>query len=140
MSQLDEEGKELEGNDKYTKSYTITEAPGFWLDPDGRSTAWANSNSRFGISAGGATKGMFTMMQYPERCQAGETYKTKLFFVNEATAKMVTFNFTYNIVDEVIAFEKVGSEDITLPVSMNVCGACFRISTLPACRSRSRRG
>ena len=32
---------------------------------------------------------------------------------------MVTFNFTYNIVDEVIAFEKVGSEDITLPVSMN---------------------
>ena len=119
MALLDEEGKEPEGNAKYVKNYTITEAPGFWLDPDGRSTAWANSNSRFGISAGGATKGMFTMMQYPDRCQAGETYKTKLFFVNEATAKMVTFNFTYNIVDEVIAFEKVGSEDITLPVSMN---------------------
>ena len=119
MSQLDEEGKELEGNDKYTKSYTITEAPGFWLDKDGRNSGWGD-NSYIGISAGnGSTKGTFQMMQYPDRCQAGETYKTKLFFVNEATAKMVTFNFTYNIVNEVVEYENVGSEDITLPVSMN---------------------
>ena len=119
LSLLDEEGKELEGNDKYTKSYSITEAPGFWLDKDGRNSGWGDY-SYIGITAGsGTSKGTFQMMQYPDRCQAGETYKTKLFFVNEATAKMITFNFTYNIVNEVIEYENVGSEDIILPVSLN---------------------
>ena len=119
MSLLDEEGKELEGNDKYTKSYSITEAPGFWLDKDGRNSGWGDK-SYIGITAGnGTTKGTFQMMQYPDRCQIGETYKTKLFFVNEATAKMITFNFTYNIVSEVVEYENVGTEDIILPVSMN---------------------
>jgi hypothetical protein len=119
LSLLDEEGKELEGNDKYTKSYSITEAPGFWLDKDGRNSGWGDK-SYIGITAGnGTTKGTFQMMQYPDRCQIGETYKTKLFFVNEATAKMITFNFTYNIVSEVVEYENVGTEDIILPVSMN---------------------
>jgi len=127
MALLDEEGKELEGNDKYVKNYTITEAPGFWLDKDGRNSGWGD-NAYIGISAGGATKGMFTIMQYPDRCQVGETYKTKLFFVDENSAKMVTFNFTLNVVNEIIEFENVGTEDIILPVSMNESKAIINLS------------
>lgn len=118
LAVLDEEGNEPEGNAKYVKNYTITESPGFWLDKNGRNSGWGD-NSYFGISAGGNIKGMFQLMQYPDRCQSGETYKTQLFFVDESTGKMVTFNFTYNIVDEIVQYETVGTESVTLPVSMS---------------------
>ena len=118
LALLDENGNELEGNAKYTNKYTITETPGFWLDKDGRNSGW-NSNAIFGITAGGAAgkSGQFSLMQYPDRCNIGEVYKTKLFFVNEATSKMVTFNFIFNIVESVVEPENVGYEDIVIPVA-----------------------
>ena len=117
IAALNEDGTEKEGNAKYTKDHNCTPYPGFWCDTDGRSCGW-NDNARFGISAN-APEGGFALIQYPNRCQVGETYKTKLFFVNEDNCKMVAFNFTYNIVNEVVAYENVGSEDIILPVSLN---------------------
>ena len=118
MSLLDDEGNEREGNAKYTNSYSITESPGFWLDKDGRNSGWGD-NAIFGITAGGysAASGKFCLMQYPDRCNVGDVYKTKLYFVNETTNKMVTFNFTYLIVEEVVEYENVGYEDIVIPVA-----------------------
>ena len=128
MELLDAEGNEREGNAKYTKNYSITETPGFWLDKDGRNSGW-NSSAIFGISAGGRENGKFNLIQYPERCFVGDSYKTKLFFVNEETCKMVTINFTYNIVDEVVEYENVGTEDIVIPVSIDDCDIDFDLAT-----------
>lgn len=117
LSLLDENGNEQEGNAKYTKQYSITEAPGFWLDKDGRNSGW-NDNAIFGITAGGynLANGKFCLMQFPDRCNIGDVLKTKLFFVNEETGKMVTFNFNYSIVESVEVIEEVAKEDLTLPL------------------------
>lgn len=128
MELLDAEGNERPGNAKYTKNYSITETPGFWLDKDGRNSGW-NSSAIFGISAGGRENGKFNLIQFPERCFVGDSYKTKLFFVNEETCKMVTINFTYNIVDEVVDYETVGTEDIVIPVSIDDCDIDFDLAT-----------
>ncbi len=128
MELLDAEGNEREGNAKYTKNYSITETPGFWLDKDGRNSGW-NSSAIFGISAGGRENGKFNLIQFPERCFVGDSYKTKLFFVNEETCKMVTINFTYNIVEEVVDYENVGTEDIVIPVSIDDCDIDFDLAT-----------
>ena len=128
MATLDSEGNEREGNAKYTKNYSITETPGFWLDKDGRNSGW-NSSAIFGISAGGRENGKFNLIQFPERCFVGDSYKTKLFFVNEETCKMVTINFTYNIVEEVVDYENVGTEDIVIPVSIDDCDIDFDLAT-----------
>ena len=107
------------GNARYTKSYTCTPYPGFWMDGNGRNEGWNTSNTRIGITAA-APDGGFSMMQHAgNRCQVGDVYKTQLFFVNEESCKMVTFNFTYSIVSEVIDYENVGTEDIVVPVSPN---------------------
>jgi len=117
MALLNEDGSEKEGNDKYTKNYGLNanENPGFWLNADGRSCGWGN-NAVFAVSAA-AHEGKFSLLQYPGRCNIGDVYKTKLFFVNEASSKMVTFNFTLSIVEEVKVYENVGSEDIVIPVA-----------------------
>lgn len=116
LAALNEDGTEKPGNENYTKAYTCTPYPGFWLSADGRNNGW-NSNARIGITAA-APDGGFALMQYQDGvCKAGDSFKTQLFLVNEQTGKMVTFNFTYNIVNEVIEVENVGSEEIVLPVS-----------------------
>ena len=118
MELLDENGNERAGNAKYTKRYSITEAPGFWLNADGRNSGWG-ADAIFGISAGGATSGLFTLMQYPDRCSIGDVLKTKLFFVNEETTEMVTFNFNYYIVESIVEKEEVGNTAIMAVVTPN---------------------
>ncbi len=116
LDALNEDGTEKEGNAKYTKTYTCTPYPGFWLSADGRNNGW-NANARIGITAK-APEGGFALMQYEgDVCQIGDVFKTQLFFVNEENGKMVTFNFTFSIVAEVIEAEVVGTEELVLPVS-----------------------
>ena len=116
LAVLNEDGSEPDP--KYVNNYTITEAPGFWLNKDGRNSGWGE-NAIFGISAGGRESGKFTMLQYPNRCSIGDVLKTQLFFVNEAKGEMVTFNFTYQIVEEVKTYEQVGQSGFTVPVDWN---------------------
>jgi hypothetical protein len=47
----------------------------------------------------------------------GDVFHFPIFLVNEENGKMVTFNFTYSIVESVVEIEEAGSEDILLPVS-----------------------
>ena len=101
MAPLNEDGTEPEGNAKYSKNYNIAESPGFWLNSNGRNVSWGDPDAKFAISAGGSISGKFAMLQYPNRCSIGEVLKTKLFFVNEETAEMVTFIFNYYIVDNI---------------------------------------
>jgi hypothetical protein len=118
LAKLNEDGTEKPGNEKYSKNYTITEAPGFWLNKDGRNINGWGDGQWFGISCGGHVSGKFDMIQFPNSLQVGEVYQAKIFYVNEKTSKMVTFNISYSIVEEVKNYETVGEADITLPVSV----------------------
>lgn len=117
------------GNDRYTRNYTCTPYPGFWMDGNGRNEGWNTSNTRIGITAA-APDGGFAMMQHAgDRCHVGDVYKTQLFLVNEENCKMVTINFTYNIVDEVVEYENVGTENIVIPVSIDDVDIDFDLAT-----------
>jgi len=118
LAVLDEDGNEPAGDKRYVKNYTMAEAPGFWLDKDGRNSGHGDK-SVFGLTAGGLgdQPGKISMIQMPDKCQVGDVYKTQVFFVNEDDGRMVTVNLVYNIVEEVIDFETVGTESLTLPVA-----------------------
>ncbi len=52
LAPLNEDGTEKEGNAKYSKSYSITESPGFWMDGEGHNIGWsANARRTFRTDA-----------------------------------------------------------------------------------------
>jgi len=59
-------------------------------------------------------------MQYPD-VKLGDVFNFPIFLVNEDNGKMVEFNFTYSIVEEVVEeeeVEEVGTETIVVPVDI----------------------
>ena len=117
LAPLNEDGTEKEGNAKYSKSYSITESPGFWMDGEGHNIGWS-ANARVGVSIS-QPSGHFALMQYENSINLGDVFRFPLFLVNEENGKMVTFNFTYSIVESVVEIEEVGSEDIALDALAN---------------------
>ena len=113
LATLNEDGSEKEGNAKYTKQYTCTPYPGFWMDGEGHNVGW-NANARVGITVA-SPEGSFALMQYPG-VALGDVFHFPIFLVNEDNGKMVTFNFTYSIVESVIEIEEVGKETLVVPV------------------------
>ena len=125
LAPLNDDGSEKEGNAKYSKSYSISESPGFWMDGEGHNIGWSG-NARVGVSIS-QPSGHFALMQYENSINLGDVFRFPLFLVNEENGKMVTFNFTYSIVESVVEIEEVGSEDIVLPVSADDDGASATI-------------
>lgn len=125
LAPLNDDGSEKEGNAKYSKSYSISESPGFWMDGEGHNIGWSG-NARVGVSIS-QPSGHFALMQYENSINLGDVFRFPLFLVNEENGKMVTFNFTYSIVESVVEIEEVGSEDIVLPVSADDEGASATI-------------
>ncbi len=121
LAPLNDDGSEKDGNAKYSKSYSISESPGFWMDGEGHNIGWSG-NARVGVSIS-QPSGHFALMQYENSINLGDVFRFPLFLVNEENGKMVTFNFTYSIVESVVAIEEVGSTDIVLPVSADEYGA-----------------
>ena len=125
LSTLNDDGTEKEGNERYSKSYTCTPYPGFWMDGEGRNVGWNQTPTRVGITVA-EPEGKFSLMQHPG-VVLGDVFRFPIFLVNEENGKMVTFNFTYSIVESVVEIEEVGSEDIVLPVSADDDGASATI-------------
>jgi hypothetical protein len=125
LAKLNDDGSEKEGNDRYSKSYTCTPYPGFWMDAEGRNVGWNQTPTRVGITVA-SPEGKFSLMQHPG-VTLGDVFRFPIFLVNEENGKMVTFNFTYSIVESVVEIEEVGSEEIVLPVSNSDAGASTTI-------------
>lgn len=125
LAKLNDDGTEKEGNERYSKSYTCTPYPGFWMDGEGRNVGWNQTPTRIGITVA-SPEGKFSLMQHPGAV-LGDVFRFPIFLVNEENGKMVTFNFTYSIVESVVEIEEVGSEDIVLPVSADDDGASATI-------------
>ena len=98
LATLNADGSEKEGIDKYSKTYTCTPEPGFWMDGEGHNIGW-NANARVGCSIS-SPEGSFVLMQYPG-IKMGDVFQFPLFLVNEDNGKMVEFDFTYSIVETV---------------------------------------
>ncbi len=133
LAPLNDDGSEKEGNAKYSKSYSISESPGFWMDGEGHNIGWSG-NARVGVSIS-QPSGHFALMQYENSINLGDVFRFPLFLVNEKNGKMVTFNFTYSIVESVVEIEEVGSEDIVLPVSTSDDGASTTIDMSKAVKA-----
>lgn len=114
LDKLNEDGSEKEGNAKYSKSYTCTPYPGFWMDGEGHNVGWNQTPTRVGITVA-SPEGKFSLMQHPG-CSLGDVFRFPIFLVNEDNGKMVQFNFTYSIVESVVEVTEVGKETIVLPV------------------------
>lgn len=99
--------------------YVCDPAPGAWLDADGKGQKWGN-DARVGICYS-LSNGEFTLFQMPDLNSVGDIFKANLYFVNledDNEWPMIQVQFTINFVREIAAYEEVGSEDVTLPVSM----------------------
>ena len=125
LATLNDDGSEKEGNAKYSKSYTCTPYPGFWMDGEGHNVGWNQTPTRVGITTA-SPEGKFSLMQHPG-VNLGDVFRFPIFLVNEENGKMVTFNFTYSIVESVVEIEEVGSANIILPVSADEDGASATI-------------
>lgn len=133
LAKLNDDGTEKEGNERYSKSYTCTPYPGFWMDGEGRNVGWNQTPTRVGITVA-SPEGKFSLMQHPG-VTLGDVFRFPIFLVNEENGKMVTFNFTYSIVESVVEIEEVGSEDIVLPVSTSDDGASTTIDMSKAVKA-----
>jgi hypothetical protein len=103
------------GAEKYTKVYTCTPNPGFWLSENGEKESWG-TNAKWGIVYDTST-GVIRCIQYPSRSEVGTTYTGKFYLVNEETGKMIQINLTYQIVDKIDTSKVVGTMDMMLPLS-----------------------
>ena len=98
----------------YSKKWSCTPYPGFWLNEEGRVSVWGDSHAVMGIVY---SDGQFNGCQYPNRCSVGTTFQTQLFLVNEETGKMITFNINIAFVESIQEQEIVGEETVVIPVS-----------------------
>ena len=105
--------------EKYTKTYTMGEKPGFWLDQEGHKADWGSAP--WGITGLNSTADNFIIqcIQMDGYGVVGDVYTGQFFLVNEENQKMLTINLTYQIVETIIQAEIVGEEWINLPVSMD---------------------
>lgn len=103
----------------YTKSYTMGEKPGFWLDQEGHKADWGSAP--WGITGLNSTADNFIIqcIQMDGYGVVGDVYTGQFFLVNEENQKMLTINLTYQIVETIVQAEIVGEEWINLPVSMD---------------------
>lgn len=116
---------------KYTKEYSLSEKPGFWLTEDGKRTTWGSAP--WGITGLNSTADNFIIQcfQMEGYGVVGDVFNGQFFLVNEETGKMITINLTYQIVDQIIP-EVVGEEWIYLPVSFDDLSVDYDLTKVAA--------
>ena len=102
----------------YSNAYSCDPKPGYWLNKEGRVSVWGDANSSVAVGYKPST-GVFYHNQKPSAMSVGDVFTTQLFFVNEETNKMITFNIIINYVDQIVESEIVGEENLVLPVTLN---------------------
>ncbi len=111
---------------QYTKDYTCTPYPGFWLTQSGYVTSWGD-NSYWGMSIayeGSSEELLFNCCQFPGLTVDGDTYNGTFYLLNPESMKMMTVKLTY-IIGHVTEYENVGDEDMAVPVSEEECELSF---------------
>ncbi len=117
MSELTPEEAEENDGIQFTRDYTCTPYPGFWMTSDGYVTTWG-TDSYWGVSTAveaSEDQLLFSCCQFPGLTADGDTYNGTFYLLNRENSKMITVKLTY-IIGEVIDYEDVGSGSVTVPV------------------------
>ena len=106
----------------YTKKYTCTPHPGFWLDKDGRVVSYGGSacvglTYWIGQDQQENLYGVFSIYQYPNRNKVGDVRHLQLFLVNEDNGKMLTFDLRIRFVNSLTDEYAVGYGELGIPVA-----------------------
>lgn len=111
---------------EFSKQYSCTPYPGFWMSAEGFAATWGSSPWGFSYltesSADLNKEGVyqFEFFQMPGRSQVGDEYKAVVYLVNDATGKMVSYNMTIKFVENIVPqAEVVAQVSLTLPVKNN---------------------
>lgn len=99
----------------YSK-YLCTPAPGVWLNQEGSGSGY-NGTQTVGICWDSST-GVFTVYQLPGANAVGSTYTAPIYMVDEENGRLIEINFTIEFVDELKSAEIVGTENISVPVTI----------------------
>lgn len=104
--------------EEYSKQYSCTPYPGFWMNPEGYASTYGN-NAPWGFTVNESTF-EFTFYHMPNGNQIGDEYNAVVYLVNESTCKMISFNINLRFVENVVPqAEVVGTTSVTLPVKKN---------------------
>lgn len=117
-------------NCPYSKKYSITESPGFWMDANAVNVGWGSSVWGISSSVNTLPDGYALSCMYMGGAEVGTVYNGKLYLVNESNNKMVTLNVIYKIVSEISQTEEVGSCAISLPMSMDEFEVQFGLDSI----------
>lgn len=98
----------------FTKQYTCTPHPGFWMDAEGKYPAnWAATDA-YGWTLSYAT-GQIQWYSYSATARtAGDSYSSVFYLVDEYSGKYVQLNFNLRFVDEIVETEVVGEKTVFL--------------------------
>ena len=97
----------------YSKSWTCTPYPGFYVTEDGWVGSWGNGDPwAFSYLPDGEQ--VIRFFQYPGKNELGTVRKGTFFLVNEETGKMITMNLTL-IFGEAVEYDDLGTADVLLP-------------------------
>lgn len=101
--------------EEYSKQYSCTPYPGFWMNPEGYASTYGN-NAPWGFTVDESTF-EFTFYHMPNGNQIGDEYNAVVYLVNESTCKMISFNINLRFVENVVPqAEVVAQKSLTLPV------------------------
>ena len=96
----------------FTKTYTCTPYPGFWMDTDGVYPTNYGTNS-YGMTFDEGN-GVMSFYSIPGSRTVGDKYASTFYLVNETTGKYVELVVKVSIVNEVIDVEIAGEQDIVI--------------------------
>ncbi len=106
-------GRNNDEETPFTKTYTCTPYPGFWMDPEGvYPTSYASTDS-YGMSFDEGN-GVMSFYSYPGSRTVGDKFTSTFYLVNETTGKYVELVVKVSIVNEVIDVEIAGEQDIVI--------------------------
>ncbi len=100
----------------FSKTYTCSPNPGFWMDPDtlnehhSVASGWGSANT-YGICF---TDDYFQFYQYPNSTSAmvGNYYTDNFYLVNTKSGKKIQYTITVKYVEELTKHDNVGQESV----------------------------
>ena len=96
-----------------TDEYNCDPHPAFWMKGN-YVYDWGNANS-YGIYFNSSVPS-FTFIQLPNTCAVGDNFCSTFYLVNYDTNQYVRYTIYIEYVEEVVDYETVGAETVTLPL------------------------
>ena len=103
--------------DTWSTGYTCTPYPGFWFTPEGE-VVWWNQGAYIGMCY---ERNYIMCFKNPQQeVSVGDSFTHNMYLVNEVTGAYVTLTVQVTYVDEIVDYEDVGEETVTVNVDPSI--------------------